>query len=163
LKESIVDILRAAVKEAALRTDYVGEESLPPIVVEEPRASGHGDFSTNVAMLVAGKAKVAAKEVAEAIASKIDKSSARLDKVEVKGPGFVNMYLDPCYLQDSVASIVQEGEKYGTLDFGGGSPVQVEFVSANPTGPLNVVSARAAAVGDSLIRIFKACGYDAKS
>ncbi len=163
MKESIVDILRAAVREAALRTDYISEDSLPPIVVEEPRAGGHGDFSTNVAMLVAGKTKAAAKEVAEAIASKIDKRAARLDKVEVKGPGFVNMYLDPCYLQESVGSIVQEGEKYGTLDFGGGSSVQIEFVSANPTGPLNVVSARAAAVGDSLIRIFRACGYDARS
>lgn len=163
MRESIVDILRAAIREAALRTDYVNEESLPPVIVEEPRAKGHGDFSTNIAMLVAGKTDKAAAEVAEAVASRIDKSSAKLEKVEVKEPGFINMYLDRAYLQESVGSIVREGEKFGTLDFGKGMSVQVEFVSANPTGPLNVVSARAAAVGDSLIRILKACGYDAKS
>jgi arginyl-tRNA synthetase len=163
VRESIVDILRKAVKDAALKTDYADEESLPPVIVEEPRAKGHGDFSTNIAMLLAGKSNRAAEEVAEAVASKIDKASAKLEKVEVRGPGFVNMYLDRAYLQESVGSIVKEGEKYGFLDFGKGSTVQVEFVSANPTGPLNVVSARAAAVGDSLVRILRACGYDAKS
>ncbi|UCF79732.1 MAG: arginine--tRNA ligase [Candidatus Eiseniibacteriota bacterium] len=163
MRESIVDILRGAVRDAALRTGHVQEGSLPPVVIEEPRAAGHGDFSTNIAMLVASQSGLKAREVAEAIASRLDRTSAKLDRVEVEGPGFVNMFISKAHLQENARQILQDGDAYGTLNFGKGSLVQVEFVSANPTGPLNVVSARAAAVGDSLIRLLKACGFEARS
>ena len=179
LKGSIVDILRDAVKEAVLQTGLVTEANLPSVIIEVPREREHGDFSTNIAMLISGgtavppgaapgsiPVKIERKSplaVAEAIASRIDTSSARLEKVEVQTPGFINMHLSHAYLEENARLVITEGERYGTSDFGGGNTVQLEFVSANPTGPLNVVSARAAAVGDSLVRIFKACGYDARS
>lgn len=179
LKESIIDILRAAVKEAVLKTGFVTETTLPPVIVEVPREIEHGDFSTNIAMLISRKAdtrpadtevsipakmeKASPLVVAEAIASRIDALSAKLEKVEVEAPGFINMHLSRAYLEENIRSIVNEGERYGKSDVGMGSMVQVEFVSANPTGPLNVVSARAAAVGDSLVRLLRASGYEARS
>ena len=178
-KGLIADILRDAVKEAALQTGLVTEANLPSVIIEVPREREHGDFSTNIAMLISGgtaislgaapgsiPVKIERKSplaVAEAIASRIDTSSARLEKVEVQAPGFINMHLSHAYLEENARLVITEGERYGSSDFGRGSTVQLEFVSANPTGPLNVVSARAAAVGDSLVRIFRACGYDARS
>jgi arginyl-tRNA synthetase len=218
VKESIGDILRSAIREAALKTGLVVETALPPVIVEVPREREHGDFSTNIAMLMAGGGGAASEGVvpggaihggavadgeagataagetgsvpsgragataaggagsiparttrrsavaiAEAIAARIDRAAAKLDKVEVQAPGFINMHLSHAYLEDNARYVITEGERYGRSDFGEGSTVQVEFVSANPTGPLNVVSARAAAVGDSLVRLLRACGYDARS
>lgn len=160
---SIADIIRAAVREAALRSGSVTEAELPPIVVEAPRSKEHGDFSTNVAMLVSARANKPPMELAAAIASKIDTQLARLAAVEVQKPGFINMRLSREFLEENLRSVLSESDKFGKSDFGAGELVQVEFVSANPTGPLNVVSARAAAVGDSLVRLMKACGYDARS
>jgi arginyl-tRNA synthetase len=178
-KSSIAEILRDAVKEAALQTGLMTEANLPSVIIEVPREREHGDFSTNIAMLISSgtgippgaapgsiPAKIERKSplaVAEAIASRIDTSSARLERVEVQAPGFINMHLSHAYLEENARLVITEGERYGTSDFGRGGTVQLEFVSANPTGPLNVVSARAAAVGDSLVRIFRACGYDARS
>jgi arginyl-tRNA synthetase len=163
LSGSIADIIRAAVREAALRSGSVTEAELPPIVVEAPRSKEHGDFSTNVAMLVSARANKPPMELAAAIASKIDTQLARLAAVEVQKPGFINMRLSREFLEENLRSVLSESDKFGKSDFGAGELVQVEFVSANPTGPLNVVSARAAAVGDSLVRLMKACGYDARS
>jgi len=167
LKESVVDILRAAVAEAVLKTGLVAEPAVPPVVIEVPREAGHGDFSTNVAMVIAstggGRERRTPLAVAEEIAAKMPASPALLEKVEVQPPGFINMHLSHAYLEENVRAVVEEGENYGKSDFGKGTRVQVEFVSANPTGPLNVVSARAAAVGDSLVRLLRACGYDARS
>jgi len=163
LSGSIADIIRAAVREAALRSGSVTEAELPPIVVEAPRSKEHGDFSTNVAMLVSARANKPPMELAAAIASKIDTQLARLAAVEVQKPGFINMRLSRGFLEENLRSVLSESDKFGKSDFGAGELVQVEFVSANPTGPLNVVSARAAAVGDSLVRLMKACGYDARS
>jgi arginyl-tRNA synthetase len=163
LKRSVADAIRAAVREAALKSGAVAEAELPPIVVETPRSKDHGDFSTNVAMLVSAKAGRPPMDLAADIASKIDKGAARLAEVEVQKPGFINMRLSRDFLEENLRAVLTEAETYGKSDFGAGELVQVEFVSANPTGPLNVVSARAAAVGDSLVRLMRTCGYDARS
>jgi arginyl-tRNA synthetase len=163
LKRSIADTIRLAVREAALRSGAVAEPDLPPVVVETPRSREHGDFSTNVAMLVSAKAGRPPMELAADIASKVDTGLARLAAVEVRKPGFINMRLSRDFLEENLRSVLTEAEAYGKSDFGAGELVQVEFVSANPTGPLNVVNARAAAVGDSLVRLMRTCGYDARS
>jgi len=163
LRGSIADTIRLAVREAALKSGAVVEADLPQIVIETPRSKEHGDFSTNVAMVACAKAGRKPMDLAADIASRIDKKSARLAEVEVQKPGFINMRLARDFLEENLRAILTEGEAYGKSDFGAGELVQVEFVSANPTGPLNVVSARAAAVGDSLVRLMKACGYDARS
>jgi arginyl-tRNA synthetase len=189
LRESIADVLRNAIREAVLQTGLVTEATLPPVIVEVPREREHGDFSTNIAMLIWDRGGAIAKDtgitrvlggdvagtipsgidktspiaVAEAIAARIDKAKAKLENIEVVSPGFINMHLSHAYLEENARSVITQGERYGTSDFGKGSTVQVEFVSANPTGPLNVVSARAAAVGDCLVRLLRACGYDTQS
>jgi arginyl-tRNA synthetase len=163
LRESIADIIRVAVRQAALASGHVAEENLPPIVVEAPRVKEHGDFSTNIAMSIAGKVGKPPLELAESIAARIDKRAARLEDVGVEKPGFINMRLSREFLEENTRLVLKEAEGYGASEFGNGESVQVEFVSANPTGPLNVVSARAAAVGDALVRLLTACGYDAKS
>ncbi|MBN1504921.1 MAG: arginine--tRNA ligase [Candidatus Eisenbacteria bacterium] len=163
MRKSIADRIREAVREAALKSGAVPEGELPQIVVEKPRSPEHGDFSTNVAMLLSARAGRRPEDLAADIAARIDKAAASLSDVEIQKPGFINMRLSRDFLEENLRVILTEAEDYGKSDFGGGEPVQVEFVSANPTGPLNVVSARAAAVGDSLVRLMKACGYDARS
>ncbi|MFH0778053.1 MAG: arginine--tRNA ligase [Candidatus Eisenbacteria bacterium] len=163
MKESVSDILRAAVRLAVLKTGCVEEERVPPVIIEEPRSKEHGDFSTNVAMLLSNVTGVPPTRLAEAVADKLGAELGELGSVSVAGSGFVNVRLSEAYLRENLRSILSGPEGFGTFDFGAGEKVQVEFVSANPTGPLNVVSARAAAVGDSLVRLLRACGYEAQS
>ena len=152
LKEEIA----AAVVKAGLAT----EEQLPDVILEMPKDKAHGDYSTNMAMQLARVAKKAPKMIAEEIVANFDKSKASIEKIEVAGPGFINFYMNNSYLTDLIPSILEAGEKYGETTVGGGQKVQVEFVSANPTGDLHLGHARGAAVGDSLCNILAKAGYD---
>ncbi len=163
MKESTADRIRTVIRQAVVESGYASEDDLPVVAVEAPRLKEHGDFSTNVAMALAARSGKRPMELAEAIASMIQKGSAGLDSVTVEKPGFINFRLSRSFLEENTRRVLKEAEDYGKFDFGNEELVQVEFVSANPTGPLNVVSARAAAVGDSLVRLMKSCGYDARS
>jgi arginyl-tRNA synthetase len=133
--------------------------------VNQPRERTHGDFATNLAMVAAKTLGRKPMEIAEIIAGRIETPSALVEALEVKKPGFINIFISRKAYLDKLREIgaAPNDEDYGAADLGRGRMVQVEFVSANPTGPLNVVSARAAAVGDSLVRLLNRVGYEARS
>jgi arginyl-tRNA synthetase len=127
--------------------------------LETPRHEGQGDFATNFAMIVAGKERRKPREVAEQLAALL-RHDDLLDKVEIAGPGFVNLFLNPAVWSSVLAPIAEQQERFGLCDLGKGMKVMVEFVSANPTGPLSVGHGRNAILGDSIARLLIAAGYD---
>lgn len=132
--------------------------------VSRPREKAFGDFATNLAMVASKTTGEKPLEIAEKIAGALDVPSALIDSVDVQKPGFINMRVSPTAYIEKLREIATWDcdENCGAFTIGQKKPVQVEYVSANPTGPLNVVSARAAAVGDSLVRLLKRIGFEAK-
>jgi arginyl-tRNA synthetase len=133
--------------------------------VSKPRDKAFGDYATNVAMVLARDLGRNPMEVARSIVAAIETPSALIDSLDIKKPGFINVELTRGAYEQKLCEIVSQtvDDDYGRSGIGERKKVQVEFVSANPTGPLNVVSARAAAVGDALVRLLDRVGYDAKS
>jgi arginyl-tRNA synthetase len=131
---------------------------LPEPEVMEPRQKEHGDFATNIALAVARRVGAPPRQVAEAITAVLPVVPF-VRSVEVAGPGFINVFLTEGWLHDVLRRIAEEGERFGTMPRNG-IRVQVEFVSANPTGPLHVGHARNAVVGDAIARLLDAAGYD---
>ena len=131
--------------------------------LETPKQENFGDISWPSAMTLAKLAKKAPRQIAEEIVSKIEVDSNYVDKINIDGPGFINFFLAKKCLQQSVLDILNDGKDFGKSTWGNNERIQIEYISANPTGPLNVVSARAAAVGDTLIKLFNAVGYHAHS
>ncbi|MFH1312958.1 MAG: arginine--tRNA ligase [Candidatus Eisenbacteria bacterium] len=133
--------------------------------VSKPREKAFGDFSTNVAMVAGKRLKANPTEVARKIAEGVEVPSALIASIDIVKPGFINIAVAPPTYLDKLREIAAHpaDDDYGRSTVGEGEKIQVEFVSANPTGPLNVVSARAAAVGDALVKILDHVGYDAKS
>lgn len=151
------DIVRKAI-ENCKKAATIKTEDLPDIIIEKPKRDEFGDFATNVAMLLAGKEGKPPRQIAELIAKEI-RQIENIKKVEVAGPGFINIFMDDKYWLSLLREVHNLKEKYGTSITGSGKKVQVEFVSANPTGPLHIGHGRGAAVGDSLANILKAAGY----
>ncbi|WP_040206872.1 arginine--tRNA ligase [Neobacillus jeddahensis] len=156
VQTKIKEEIRAAVLKAGLAT----EEQIPAVILEIPKEKAHGDYSTNMAMQLARVAKKAPRMIAEALVEHFDRSKASIEKIELAGPGFINFYMENAYLTDLIPTILTAGDKYGETTVGGGEKIQVEFVSANPTGDLHLGHARGAAVGDSLSNILAKAGYD---
>ncbi|MCI5144001.1 MAG: arginine--tRNA ligase [Candidatus Electrothrix sp. AR3] len=128
--------------------------------VEVPRHEGQGDFATNFAMVVAGKEKRNPREIASQLTELLRQDTALLDKVEIAGPGFVNLFLNPTVWSTVLAPIAEQGKSFGlSSDLGKGKKVMVEFVSANPTGPLSVGHGRNAILGDTIARLLVATGH----
>lgn len=150
------DTLRAALAAALKELDLPWPDKL---VVEPPREAKHGDLSTNAAMLLARAARRNPREIGEELAARLPALCADIDHVEVAGPGFCNVTFRPAFWRRAVAEVEAAGEAYGASDAGGGRRVLVEYVSANPTGPLHVGHGRGAAVGDSLARLLRKTGY----
>ena len=138
--------------------EHLGFSHDKEYTVEIPNNIEHGDFSTNCAMILAKENKKAPKVLAEALIKELKKNKD-YKKVEIAGPGFINFHLSPAFFQRIFWDIHEQGESYGVQEFGQGEKILLEFVSANPTGPLNIVSARAAAFGDTLYRVMKRVGY----
>ncbi|NLC67723.1 MAG: arginine--tRNA ligase, partial [Clostridiaceae bacterium] len=130
------------------------------IIIEVPREKEFGDFSTNMAMQMAREARMPPAKIAAAIINNIEMDGTYIKKVEKAGPGFINFYLEKDWLYQALQAIMAERENYGKLDIGKGRKVMVEFVSANPTGPLHMGNARGGALGDCIARILEAVGYD---
>jgi len=134
--------------------------ALSEIKIDHPEDRKYGDYSTNVAMRISKLAKKNPMEIAELLASKLQVLGSRfLGRVEVAKPGFVNFFLKKEYLQKEIKRILEEGEKFGQLKIGKNKKVQVEFISANPTGPLTVGNARGGPFGDVLGNVFKKAGF----
>jgi arginyl-tRNA synthetase len=127
-----------------------------------PRDPAHGDWSTNLAMAAGRAAKKPPRAVAEGLASAFTAEGDVFEKPEVAGPGFLNFRYTPRFVASLPSRIVRDGDRFGSHDHAGGLRILVEYVSANPTGPLNVVNGRAAAVGAALVRLLRATGHDAE-
>lgn len=128
--------------------------------VETPREKANGDFSTNAAMLLTKIAKKAPRMIADELIAKMDCSGTYIEKVEVAGPGFINFYLNKNWLYDVINLVEKMGGRYGSIDYGKGKKVMVEFISANPTGPMHMGNARGGALGDSMAAVLDFAGYD---
>lgn len=125
---------------------------------EKPKHEGHGDRAANVAMRLARPMKMSPRDIAVKIAEKLN--SDVIEKTEIAGPGFINVFLSGKFYAEVIADILEQGMNYGAVNLGAGRRVQVEFVSANPTGPLHIGHGRGAAVGDSVARILKFTGWN---
>lgn len=156
-KEQLRSVIEAAIR-AAQRSGELELSTVPEIGLEAPRDAGHGDFASNIALVAAKMARKPSREVAQIIVDHLTLGEFIQD-VEVAGPGFINFFLSKQWLNDTVRIIDQQGESYGDSQLGSDQKILLEFVSANPVGPMNVVNARAAAVGDTLARLFRAVGY----
>lgn len=159
MRATVRDIIRQALEEAVKDGSIGSEAALPDITVEKPKKDEFGDFATNIAMLLAPVIKKKPRDIASIIAEKIG-SSALVEKCEVAGPGFINIFLKKAYWFNILAAMLERGPAPARLDAGKGQKVLLEFVSANPTGPLHIGHGRGAAVGDAMARILKAAGYD---
>ncbi|MCH1626190.1 arginine--tRNA ligase [Fredinandcohnia quinoae] len=158
--DQVKERLKEEIKQAVLKANLATEEQIPEAVLELPKDKAHGDYATNMAMQLARVAKKAPRMIADDIVANFDKSKASIEKIEIAGPGFINFYMNNSYLTDLIPTILQAGEAYGETTVGNKQKVQVEFVSANPTGDLHLGHARGAAVGDSLCNVLEKAGYD---
>lgn len=137
------------------------QEWTPATTLEPPRDKRFGDLATNMAFTLSKKAGKNPRQIAQEVERRLGElGDRRLAKVETAGPGFLNFTLAPSFWQQGVLEILDQGEAYGHTDLGKGRKVQVEFVSANPTGPLHIGHGRGAALGDSLARILRFMGHD---
>ncbi|AQX53146.1 MULTISPECIES: arginine--tRNA ligase [Priestia] len=158
--EQVQSKLKAEIQDAVVKAELATKDQLPEVVLEVPKDKAHGDYSTNMAMQLARIAKKAPRAIAEELVAQFDKSKASIEKIEIAGPGFINFYMNNSYLTELIPTILKAGEAYGESNVGNGEKVQVEFVSANPTGDLHLGHARGAAVGDSLCNVLAKAGYD---
>jgi len=157
VKELLTEVIQAAAGKAAAE-GLLKLEAMPAVVLEVPPQKEFGDYATNFAMQAAKAARTNPRAVAQAIVDRIE--APWIEKMEIAGPGFLNFYLKPDWLYEMLGSILKQGANYGRTTAGNGSRVQVEFVSANPTGPLHVGHGRGAAVGSALANLLDMAGYE---
>src|SRR3954447_14412450 len=150
--------VRAAVAGLAKAGVFSSPPDLSRIVVEPPREASHGDLATNVAMALAKDAGLKPRDLAEKVAAELRKLPD-VTKTEIAGPGFINLTLDPAVWRTALAAIVRDGAQYGHSAVGAGQKVNVEYVSANPTGPMHVGHCRGAVFGDALANLLAAGGF----
>jgi len=159
----IRDKLAAGIEQALREARAAGElqfEEFPEITLEPPKNKAFGDYTTSVAMVLARQVHMPPREVAEKVVARLTKVDGVIERAEVAGGGFINFYLQPTWLYDVLRRIGKEGEGYGNSSVGRGLKVQVEYVSANPNGPVTVAHGRGGAVGDVIANLLQALGYD---
>ena len=163
LVQKATDDLKQAIAAAvntAIQAGTLPEGPLPAFTLEVPADRSHGDWAANIAMAGARAFKCAPRKIAEAITANIDLASSYFDRVEIAGPGFLNFYLKPQFYTDILRDVAALGSRYGHSDFGKKERIMVEFVSANPTGPMHMGNARGGATGDCLAAVLDCAGYD---
>src|SRR6266702_3699180 len=158
MKELVRELVRKSLEQAYAKGELTSGQ-FPAIVVETPAHAEHGDFASNVAMQLAKLEKKSPRAVAEILVRHLAAADT-FDKVEIAGPGFINFCLKEALWRQALREIDRVGADYGKSRIGNGEKVQVEFVSANPTGPLHIGHGRGAAIGDSLCRLLGATGWD---
>lgn len=161
MKPQIAELLNAAVN-ILIEQNILPADLEPRIQVDNTRDKAHGDLATNLAMMLAKPAGKNPRELAQLLVDAIPASSL-VEKTVIAGPGFINFYLSEESTTSLIQAVLEQKEKYGHSNVGEGRKVQVEFVSANPTGPLHIGHGRGAAVGDSLCRLLAATGWDVTS
>ena len=155
LKEKITDAIISAIEAGELpRAD------IPQFIIEMPSNKANGDYSSNAAMAGAKSFNKAPRMIAQSIADHIDLSGTLFERLEIAGPGFLNFFLSQKYYSEILKDVFARGEDYGKSDYGKGKRVLVEFVSANPTGPMHIGNARGGAIGDCLASVLDWAGYE---
>ena len=155
IESGLKQALAAAAKKA-FDVELVAED----IVIEIPRDLSHGDYSTNMAMQLTRILKNNPRVIAQGIIEHLDHDAANIESCEIAGPGFINFVIRKTSMAEIIARVLEAGDHYGENETGKGQKVNVEYVSANPTGDLHLGHARGAAWGDSITRLMKASGYD---
>ena len=162
MKSLLTDWLHKAIGQSAAQGNLPADAACL-LTLSATKHDAHGDFATPIALLLAPREKTAPRTIAQRIVTLIQTHpdfSAWFSRVEIAGPGYINFFLSPACGHRALLEIIRQGERYGRSTTGAGSRVQVEFVSANPTGPLHVASGRAAALGDALCNLLSAVGFD---
>ena len=157
LRKKIAQLVGESLKKCSFGD--LSRENLSFVEVEATKEKSHGDYATNAAMVLASKLKMPPRKIAEAICDHFD-GTGIVKRVEIAGPGFINFFIDESVWPRLLENIDFLGINYGTNNVGKGEKIQVEFVSANPTGPLHIGHARGAVVGDVIARLLTACGYE---
>lgn len=158
--ENILKQKLAAAVEAAMQTGDLPQCDLPDFIIETPANRANGDYSSNIAMAGAKCFKKAPRMIAESIVKHIDLSNTHFERVDIAGPGFLNFFLSQSYYSEIIKDVFACGDDYGKSDYGQGRRVLVEFVSANPTGPMHIGNARGGAIGDCLAAVLDRAGFD---
>lgn len=155
IEKTIKDAIENAVKTGGLK-EY---DTLPKFTIETPANRTHGDYAVNVALVCTKTFAKAPRMIAETILENANFEDTYIDRAEIAGPGFINFFLNDDYYADIVRDVNEKGENYGKSDFGKNKRILVEFVSANPTGPMHIGNARGGALGDCLAAVLEAAGY----
>lgn len=155
LKDAIINAVKTAQDNGQLL-----DAELPQFIIEKPSDKKNGDFSSNIAMAGARAFHTAPRAIAQAIKDNIKFENDLIENVEIAGPGFINFFFSDSYYSEILKDIVESGESYGRSNYGEGKRILVEFVSANPTGPMHIGNARGGAIGDCLASVLDAAGYD---
>jgi len=158
--EQVQQAIKEALVAAIQKAELVEDTSALNIHLETPRSKENGDYATNIAMQLTKLAKKPPRAIAEAILESLNTEGTNIEKVEIAGPGFMNITLRKDYLAEVVTTVLNQGLDYGRTNAGKDEKVQVEFVSANPTGDLHLGHARGASVGDSLCNVLDFAGYN---
>ena len=157
--EQLRNAIRAAM-ETAVKDGSLPEAPLPEFSVEVPADRANGDWATNAAMVGAKSFHLPPRKIAQTIAEKIDLSGTYFDRSEIAGPGFLNFFFSPGFYAGVLKDVIARGDEYGRSEFGKKEKIMVEYVSANPTGPMHMGNARGGALGDCLASVLDAAGYD---
>lgn len=158
-ESKLYDAIVNAVNTATDKGD-LPEAQMPKFIIEKPADKKNGDFSSNIAMAGARAYHQAPRAIAEAIVKNFSFDDGYIDRCKIAGPGFINFYLSDKYYSEILKDVVESGDSYGRSDYGEGKRILVEFVSANPTGPMHIGNARGGAIGDCLASVLDAAGYD---
>ena len=162
LMQSATDQLQSLIKDSlkrAMEQGILPESEIPEFIIEIPADKAHGDFATNVAMISARAFRMPPRKIAEIITANLDIADSYFDKYEIAGPGFINFFLGTHWFSDVLHEVIAADDDYGKTTFGQNKKVMVEFVSANPTGPMHIGNARGGAIGDGIASVLEWAGY----
>jgi len=158
MKKTLTELVNDSIRRC-MDKGLLNSREIPPLVLESPREKEHGDYATNIAMVMTAREGKPSQEVARIILSQFEDEDGVIEKAEIGGPGFINFYLKDKVWYSVLKEIGRKRKNFGRGKIGEGRRVQIEFISANPTGPLHVGHGRGAAIGDVLANIFEACNY----
>ncbi len=159
MRDQLIKIIQEAVK-GILGSSPEARLLNIPVILSVPKNEGYGDYASNLAMLLAKELKQSPMKIAESLVGRIPAEPEWLEKIEVVKPGFINFFLKDQAIQTVLPIIIEQKETFGQSRWGEGQKVQIEFVSANPTGPLHIGHGRGAALGGVLTNLLKATGHD---
>ena len=161
MRKKLTEIIKQAI-DKSMTSGFLQSRTIPLLILEVPKDESKGDYATTIAMGMASLEKKPPRSIAEAIAGNIEDTEGIIERIEIAGPGYINFFLRTGSWLETLRKVIALGDGYGQVNIGEAKPVQVEFVSANPTGPLHVGHGRGAAFGDSLSNLLKAAGYNVR-